>query len=157
MSPRAAWRLEAIAFDRVYDYVAGKADWLAAGLPSEGTATSEPRAAEAARRDVPTCRLDDDLDAARAAAGSWETCMVVHAEGVLLGRIGRRALTRARRGTAEEAMDPGPSTVRPNASLSSVVERMRRHDLRSYPVTTSDGRLVGLILRDEAERCLRRR
>ena len=38
MSLRAAWRLEAIGFGPVYDYVAGKADWLAAGLPFEGTA-----------------------------------------------------------------------------------------------------------------------
>ena len=35
MSPRAAWRLESLGFARVYDYVAGKADWMAAGLPTE--------------------------------------------------------------------------------------------------------------------------
>ncbi len=38
MSPRAAWRLEATGFGPVYDYVAGKSDWLAADLPFEGTA-----------------------------------------------------------------------------------------------------------------------
>ena len=38
MSPRAAWRLEAAGFSPVYDYAAGKADWLAADLPFEGTA-----------------------------------------------------------------------------------------------------------------------
>jgi hypothetical protein len=38
MSPRAAWRLEAAGFGPVYDYAAGKADWLAADLPFEGTA-----------------------------------------------------------------------------------------------------------------------
>jgi hypothetical protein len=38
MSPRAAWRLEAAGFDPVYDYVAGKAGWLAADLPFEDTA-----------------------------------------------------------------------------------------------------------------------
>ena len=32
MSPRAAWRLESLGFSHVYDYVAGKIDWLAAGL-----------------------------------------------------------------------------------------------------------------------------
>ncbi len=32
MSPRAAWRLESLGFD----YVAGKADWMASGLPVEG-------------------------------------------------------------------------------------------------------------------------
>ena len=38
MSPRAAWRLEAAGFSPVYEYAAGKADWLAADLPFEGTA-----------------------------------------------------------------------------------------------------------------------
>ncbi len=38
MSPRAAWRLEAAGFGPVYDYAAGKTDWLAADLPFEGTA-----------------------------------------------------------------------------------------------------------------------
>jgi hypothetical protein len=33
MSPRAAWRLEGLGFERVYDYVPGKADWFASGLP----------------------------------------------------------------------------------------------------------------------------
>ena len=32
MSPRAAWRLEAFGYVEVYDYVAGKSDWMAAGL-----------------------------------------------------------------------------------------------------------------------------
>ena len=38
MSPRAAWRLEAARFGPVYDYAAGKTDWMAADLPFEGTA-----------------------------------------------------------------------------------------------------------------------
>jgi hypothetical protein len=38
MSPRAAWRLEAAGFSPVHDYAAGKADWLAADLPFDGTA-----------------------------------------------------------------------------------------------------------------------
>jgi hypothetical protein len=36
--PAAAWRLEAAGFGPVYDYAAGKADWLAADLAFEGTA-----------------------------------------------------------------------------------------------------------------------
>ena len=38
MSPRAAWRLEEAGFGPVYDYAAGKTDWLAADLPFDGTA-----------------------------------------------------------------------------------------------------------------------
>jgi hypothetical protein len=44
MSPGAASRLESIGFERVYDYVAGKADWESAGLPLEGAEGSETRA-----------------------------------------------------------------------------------------------------------------
>ena len=38
MSPRAACRLETLGFDPsfVFDYVEGKAGWLAHGLPREG-------------------------------------------------------------------------------------------------------------------------
>ncbi|MGH2689826.1 MAG: hypothetical protein ACRDKW_13630, partial [Actinomycetota bacterium] len=61
MSPRAAWRLESLGFGDVYDYAAGKLDWLAAGLPSEGMNASRPRAGDVARDDVPTCRLDERL------------------------------------------------------------------------------------------------
>src|SRR5215467_4059166 len=51
MSPRAAWRLEAAGFGPVYDYLAGKADWLATDLPFEGTARL---AGMFTRRDVAT-------------------------------------------------------------------------------------------------------
>src|SRR6266851_66135 len=44
MSPRAAWRLESLGFGEVYDYVAGKLDWMAAGLRTEGTNAAHPRA-----------------------------------------------------------------------------------------------------------------
>ena len=43
MSPRAAWRLEAFGYPEVYDYVAGKSDWMAAGLPTEGNSAHPPR------------------------------------------------------------------------------------------------------------------
>jgi CBS domain-containing protein len=51
-------------------------------------------------------------------------------------------------------MTPGPSTIRPSARLRDIVERMRRQHLTSLPVTTSDGRLVGLLTRRDAEEAL---
>jgi rhodanese-related sulfurtransferase/CBS domain-containing protein len=152
ISPRAAWRLEAMGFKDVYEYVAGKADWLAAALPSEGTLATEPRAGSVARRDVPTCRLDDDLQTARQAAGEWATCMVVNEQGVLLGRLGRRALADTNHGPVEDAMTEGPSTVRPDTPVAKLRDRMRQRNLTSLPVTTSDGRFIGLLLREDAER-----
>ncbi|MEE9248155.1 MAG: rhodanese-like domain-containing protein, partial [Dehalococcoidia bacterium] len=57
MSPRAAARLETLGFTKVYDYVAGKSDWLAAALPSKGTLANLPRAGDAVRGDDVVCHL----------------------------------------------------------------------------------------------------
>jgi CBS domain-containing protein len=156
MSPRAASRLESIGFERVYDYVAGKADWGSAGLPLEGTEGSEIRAGAHVRTDVPTCRPHDRLREVCEGLeeSGWETCFVVDERRVVLGRLGRRAIRGRGDVTAEQAMTLGPSTIRPSARLRGVVERMGRQQLTNLPVTTSDGRLAGLLLREDAERAL---
>ncbi len=158
MSPRAASRLERLGFRRVYDYAAGKADWGSAGLPLEGANGSETRVGAYARRDVPTCRLDHRLRdvCAELDETGWDTCFVVDEDGVVLGRIRRRAIRGRENVTAEEAMTPGPSTVRPSMRLADALTSMRDRRLTSLPVTTSDGRLVGLLLRADAERALAR-
>jgi CBS domain-containing protein len=51
-------------------------------------------------------------------------------------------------------MTLGRSTIGPSARLRDVVERMERQNLTNLPVTTSDGRLVRLLLREDAERAL---
>jgi CBS domain-containing protein len=53
-------------------------------------------------------------------------------------------------------MAPGPSTIRPSARLDAMVERMRRQKLSNLPVTTSDGRLVGLLTLRGADEAVRR-
>jgi CBS domain-containing protein len=156
MSPRAAWRLESIDFERVYDYVAGKADWGSFGLPVEGAEGSEARVGVYVRTGVPNCRLNDRLHEVcrRLDESDWDTCFVLDEGGVVLGRIGRRAIRGREDVTAEEAMTPGPSTIRPSARLGGTAERMRRQNLTNLPVTTSDGRLVGLLTRRDAEQAL---
>src|SRR5438876_10705890 len=154
MSPRAAWRLESIGFTRVYDYVAGKADWGSFGLPLEGTKGA--RAGEYARADVPTCRLEERLQEVRhqVSAAGWATCIVVNASGVVLGRLGRKALASAEDATVEAVMTAGPSTVRPSITLADIVERMQSQKLTSALVTRSDGTLVGVLRRSHAEAAL---
>jgi hypothetical protein len=61
MSPRAACRLELLGFTRVYDYVAGEADWLAHGLPTEGTQAQVPRAKDVLRSDAVTARPEEPV------------------------------------------------------------------------------------------------
>jgi CBS domain-containing protein len=136
--------------------VAGKADWGSAGLPLEGAEGSETRAGAHVRTDVPTCRAHDRLRQVceRLDESGWDTCFVVDERRVVLGRIGRRAIRGREDVSAEQAMTLGPSTIRPSARLRAVVEGMRTQKLRSLPVTTCDGRLVGLLLREDAERAL---
>lgn len=153
MSPRAAARLATLGFSHVYDYVAGKADWGSFNLPLEGREGSETRVGAHARADVPTCGLAERLREVkrRVEQAGWDTCFVLDDEGIVIGRLGRSALQRDPDVSIEEAMTPGPSTVRPSARLQTIVKRMREQNLTSLPVTRSDGRLVGLLLRADAE------
>jgi CBS domain-containing protein len=142
-----------MGFARVYDYVAGKKDWGSYGLPHEGTNVPERLAGDIARRDVPTCRLDDGLGEVRARvrASGWDTCIVVNEQGVVLGRLGRKAIAADSDESVEQAMTPGPSTVRPSIGADALLERIRDRNLTSFLVTTPDGRLVGLALRSDLE------
>ena len=155
-SPRAAWRLESLGFQRVYDYVNGKADWQAAGLPVEGELAGIARVLDFVQRDVPTCGLHDAVDQIRARleGSDWDSCFVVNNEGVVLGRVYESKLGDARGATAESVMDPGPVTYRPNTTAHEMLETMREHDLETGPVTGSDGRLIGVVLRNDLERAV---
>ena len=156
MSPRAASRLEALGFTDVYDYAAGKADWAGYGLPLEGEHHSGTRVGAYVCTDVPACppsdRMIDVRERVRAAG--WDTCFVTDECGVVLGRLGRTALAAEDDVSAEDAMTLGPSTVRPSLELDKALERMRNQNLTNLPVTRSDGVLVGVLLRDEAEHAL---
>ena len=137
----------------MYHYVAGKLDWLAAGLPTEGTNTGRPRAVDVARRDVPTCHLDERLGEVRdrVKAAGWDACVVVNAERVVLGLLRARELDRDPALRIEQAMRPGPSTFRPYVAIEKLVKVMTDHGRENLPITTSDGRLVGLVKRADAE------
>lgn len=154
MSPRAAWRLESLGFGEVYDYVAGKVDWMAAGLPTEGTNAAHPRAGDVARKDVPTAglkeRLGDVRDRIRAMG--WDAVVVVNEERVVLGLLRSKELGANPDLHIEQAMRPGPSTFRPYVSIKEMATFMVEHKVESSPVTTSDGRLLGLLLQQDAVR-----
>jgi CBS domain-containing protein len=154
MSPRAAWRLESLGFGDVYDYVAGKLDWMAAGLPTEGTNAGRPRAGGVARKDVPTCGLKERLGAVRDRVRElgWDAVVVVNDQRVVLGLLRSKELGVDPDLLIEQAMRPGPSTFRPFVSIEEMARFLVEHKLESSPVTTSDGRLVGLLLREDAVR-----
>jgi predicted transcriptional regulator len=148
MSPRAASRLETLGFAEVYDYAGGKLDWMAAGLPTEGTNASHPRAGDTARKDVPTCGLNDRLGDVheRVVEQGWDSAVVVNGERVVLGLLRSKELAQDPDQHVEQAMRPGPSTFRPFVSVHEMAHFMVDHKIDNAPISTSDGRLVGLLL-----------
>lgn len=139
----------------MYDYIAGKADWLAHMLPREGTKAGVPNSGECARKDVPTCRPDETIAAVRARAdqAGWDHSVVVGEENVVLGVVRPKALREAAEdATAEETMTPGPSTFRANVPLDEILGYMNKHDVERYLITTPEGTLVGELFCEDAER-----
>jgi CBS-domain-containing membrane protein len=147
MSPRAAWRLEAFGYPEVYDYVAGKADWIAAGLPTERAGAHPPRVAEVMDRSVLTCEPTEVASDVMAGLGSSgaHLCVVVNEHGVVQGRLRLDRLDPADSRAAEEAMEPGPATIRADADLAETTERMRRRGAASLIVSNPDGVLLGVV------------
>jgi Mg/Co/Ni transporter MgtE len=156
MSPRAACRLETLGFARVYDYVLGKADWLAHGLPTEGEQADLPRAKDLLRNDVVTAWLDEPVGAVRqrVARSPYGFAFAVAQDGTLLGRLRKAALDGDPDAAVQDVMEAGPSTVRADSKLEKLAERMAKHNLQAMVVTTPEGRLLGVVRRDDAERRL---
>jgi predicted transcriptional regulator len=127
---------------------------LAAGLSTEGVNTRQPRAADVARKDIPTCKLNERLGDVRerVRAGGWDACVVVNESRVVLGLLRSKELDAKPDLRIEAAMRPGPSTFRPFVSIEKMATFMIEHDLENCPITTSDGRLVGLLRREDAAR-----
>lgn len=152
MAPRAAARLESLGFRNVHEYRAGKLDWMAAGLPTEGENSKHPRAADVARPDVPTCAVGEKVGdvARRAGESGWDSAVAVDERGTVLGLLRADELEKDPSLRVEDAMQPGPSTFRPYVPVKEMADYMVKHDLISSPITRSDGGLVGLLLRSDA-------
>jgi rhodanese-related sulfurtransferase len=148
MSPRAACRLVALGFSEVYDYVAGKVDWLARNLPVEGTAADSPTIGRCLRFDVVTARPGEPLAEVRArVAGSPHSFALVTTDGgILLGRLRGATLADADPAQPVEAvMEAGPSTLRPHEQAAAVRARLEDRGLTYAIVTDPDGRLLGTV------------
>jgi Mg/Co/Ni transporter MgtE len=93
----------------------------------------------------------------RVRAAGWDACVVVNEERVVFGLLRERELTKGAGEIVERVMRPGPSTFRPNVPIEEMAEYMVEHDLISSPITSADGRLIGLLRRDDAVRVARER
>jgi CBS domain-containing protein len=135
----------------VYDYTAGKLDWMGAGLPTEGTNEQRPRLVDVVRRDVPVCSLSERLGDVRdrVIAAGWDACVVVSPDRVVLGLLRAGELGADPDLPVEQVMRPGPSTYRPFVSVQEMRRIMTDRHLENSPVTTSDGKLVGLVRKQD--------
>ena len=101
---------------------------------------------------MPTCGLDEAIGDVRerVSAAEWDACVVVNGERVVFGLLRADELAKGSDEPVEKVMRPGPSTFRPNVPILELAHYMLEHDLQSSPITTSDGRLIGLVRVDEA-------
>lgn len=154
MSPRAAWRLETLGFERVHDFVGGKLEWLAAGLLTEGTGPHHAVAGEAVMPATSMCGLGTLSGVVRSKlqAGSDSVCAVTNEVKIVLGRVRWRDLPHADDVPVEDFMQPGPATVRTTEELGPLVGRMREAGVQTILVTDANGCLLGMLHRDDAER-----
>ena len=155
MSPRAAARLETLGFDKVYDYMAGKMDWLAYGLPVEKKKDDGvTMVVERLAKEFPTARLDDtagDVRSRMEQAG-FAICPVLSQEGVLLGVLEHSQGFTDPTSPVENVMDPGPTTVRPSVSVGNAVKQLEKLSANELPVTSSDGKLMGIFRKAKDDR-----
>jgi rhodanese-related sulfurtransferase len=150
LSPRAARRLELLGFTDVYDYMVGKAAWLADGLPFEGKRGPSTRIGSIARNDVPVVHARATLADAAKAFDDDNTegiAVVVDDDGVVTGVLRREALGLDPNTPVVDAAQPGPSTFRPSLPIDELADYFRRRDQARALVTTVEGRWIGIVRR----------
>ncbi len=89
---------------------------------------------------------------ARVEDAGWDACVVVNDERVVFGLLRAGELGEDTDGPVATVMRPAPSTFRPHVPITEMAHYMIDHDLPASPITTSDGRLVGLLRVEDAAR-----
>ena len=123
--------------------MAGKLDWLAHNLPTEGEHADAATVGAVARDDVVTCGLNDRVGRVRPQieATAYPFALVTAPAGVLLGRLRGRSLDCDPNLRAEEVMEPGPSTVRADtpacAAMRGAVGRRSPSSISAMTASTT--------------------
>ena len=81
----------------------------------------------------------------------WDRCVVVNKERVVLGLLREKELSSDPKVPVQEVMRNGPATFRPNEPVGNVAKRMQDREATAVLVTRSDGRLAGLLYREDAQ------
>jgi hypothetical protein len=112
------------------------------------------------RDDVVTCGLGDRVGEVceQVKASPYGFAIVVARDRCVLGRLRESVLEHCDPGsTAEEQMEPGPSTVRFDRPLGPLLTRLRERGYSFAIVTDPDGRLAGVLRCSDAEKFLAQR
>ena len=130
----------------VFDYVAGKQDWLANDLPIEGQLAQSATLGSMAERNIPTCSLADNARDVRnrLTKADDDFCVIVDDARVVLGLLRTSPVDNGNR-SIDRLMEPGPTTFRPHLSIEQMADYAEKKNLDPILVTTSDGRLVGAL------------
>ena len=127
--------------------MAGKAAWLAEGLPSDGLIGDDQRARAVVRTDVPRVAPGAALSEVEKIVGSWEVVAVTAGDGTLVGVVRAEAAAAPGDRTVDTVMQTGSRTVRPSISRRELAQSMDQQGQTHVLVTTSRGRLLGLARR----------
>jgi len=145
MSQRAAWQLEYLGFTDVYDFVMGKAHWLATGRP---TVLQEPADRVGDHLETQVAVVDitaTGIDARKAISDrGGDRVVVVNSQEIVLGVVRSPAIDSVT--PIVDVMSVGPTTIRPDEGVEGVRERMSRHNVPALIVTRPTGQLLGLFL-----------
>lgn len=84
----------------------------------------------------------------------WEDYVVLECGTQVVGRLRAETWDLDPQLTVGEVMQLGPTTIRPDAFLSKLVERMDERPTPLVVVANAQGDLLGVVLREEAKRLL---
>jgi predicted transcriptional regulator len=90
-------------------------------------------------------RVEDDL------------CVVVNDERIVLGDLRGKALKADPSTPVEDIMNPGPSTYRPNVSVTQMAHHLIKTGARKVLVSDADGHLLGWLSFQDVLNALDRR
>jgi hypothetical protein len=126
---------------------------MARAEPLDEGRARERRAIDFSNQDAVTCGLRDAVGPlrSRVADSPYGFALVLGEDRVLLGRLRKAALTGNPGALAEEVMEPGPSTTRPDASLAKLLAKLQERELTTAILTDPEGRLLGVVRRADLE------
>ena len=116
------------------------------GMPSEGTGANAT--IKSVLREVPVCKLEDDIAAVKSGiTEDWNISVVIDPNRVVLGLL---ELSTVQGDTAiKDVMKPAPLTLRPMVSIAEAIARFDKSNITFALVTKSTGELMGGILKKD--------